>query len=85
MSTGELIVCEPRRNVLIAKDGDTDDPLDAERLAQLRRVGYRTPAGFASYSPFSVPAPTTQPYITPGTENRGNSGPSRTDLSIPSV
>lgn len=35
-----LIVCEPRRNAWIAKDGDKDDPLDAERLAQLLRGGY---------------------------------------------
>jgi transposase len=35
-----LIVCEPRRNALIAKDGDKDDPIDAERLAQLLRGGY---------------------------------------------
>jgi len=36
----ELIVCEPRRNRLIAHDGDKDDPLDAEKLAQLLRGGY---------------------------------------------
>ncbi len=35
-----LLVCEPRRNALIAKDGDKDDPIDAERLAQLLRGGY---------------------------------------------
>jgi transposase len=35
-----LIVCEPRRNALIAKDSDKDDPIDAERLAQLLRGGY---------------------------------------------
>jgi transposase len=35
-----VIVCEPRRNALIAKDSDKDDPLDAERLAQLLRGGY---------------------------------------------
>jgi transposase len=35
-----LIVCEPRRNALIAKDGDKDDPIDAEKLAQLLRGGY---------------------------------------------
>ncbi len=39
----ELIVCEPRRNRLIAKSGDKDDPLDAERLAQLLRGGYLKP------------------------------------------
>jgi transposase len=35
-----LVVCEPRRNALIAKDGDKDDPIDAEKLAQLLRGGY---------------------------------------------
>ena len=36
----ELTVCEPRRNRLIAKDGDKDDAIDAEKLAQLLRGGY---------------------------------------------
>lgn len=36
----ELVVCEPRRNRLIAKDGDKDDDIDAEKLAQLFRGGY---------------------------------------------
>ncbi len=36
----ELVVCNPRRNHLIAKDSDKDDPLDAEKLAQLYRGGY---------------------------------------------
>lgn len=36
----EIIVCEPRRNQLIAKDSDKDDPLDAEKLAGLFRGGY---------------------------------------------
>lgn len=35
-----LIVCEPRRNALVAKDGDKDDAVDAEKLAQLLRGGY---------------------------------------------
>jgi transposase len=35
-----LIVCEPRRNAHIAKESDKDDPIDAERLAQLLRGGY---------------------------------------------
>ncbi|MEX0642517.1 MAG: transposase [Pirellulales bacterium] len=35
-----LIVCEPRRNALIAKESDKDDPIDAEKLAQLLRGGY---------------------------------------------
>jgi transposase len=36
----ELVVCEPRRNHLIANDSDKDDPIDAEKLAQLLRGGY---------------------------------------------
>jgi transposase len=36
----ELIVCEPRRNALIAKEGDKDDPIDAEKLALLFRGGF---------------------------------------------
>lgn len=36
----KIIVAEPRRNALIAKDSDKDDPIDAEKLAQLLRGGY---------------------------------------------
>jgi transposase len=36
----EMVVSEPRRNRLIAKEGDKDDDLDAEKLAQLFRGGY---------------------------------------------
>jgi transposase len=36
----EVCVCDPRRNRLIALDGDKDDPLDAERLARLGQGGY---------------------------------------------
>ena len=36
----EIVVCEPRRNHLIAKDSEKDDPIDAEKLAQLYRGGY---------------------------------------------
>ena len=36
----EVVVCEPRRNSLIAKDSDKDDPIDARKLAQLYRGGY---------------------------------------------
>jgi transposase len=36
----EMVISEPRRNRLIARDGDKDDPLDAEKLAQLYRGGY---------------------------------------------
>jgi hypothetical protein len=35
-----MVVSEPRRNRLIAQDGDKDDDLDAEKLAQLLRGGY---------------------------------------------
>ena len=31
--------CNPRRNALIAKDGDKDDPIDADKLADLY-LGY---------------------------------------------
>lgn len=36
----QLLVCDPRRNHLIAKDSDKDDALDAEKLAHLFRGGY---------------------------------------------
>ncbi len=39
----ELVVCEPRRNSLIAKDSEKDDPIDALKLAQLYRGGYVKP------------------------------------------
>jgi len=35
-----MVVSEPRRNRLIAQDGDKDDDLDAEKLARLLRGGY---------------------------------------------
>lgn len=35
-----LIVCDPRRNHLIAADGDKDDPIDADKLAELAYGGY---------------------------------------------
>jgi transposase len=35
-----VVVCDPRRNHLIAKDSDKDDALDAEKLAQLARGGF---------------------------------------------
>ena len=35
-----LIVCDPRRNKLIACDGDKDDPIDAGKLAILLRGDY---------------------------------------------
>src|ERR1700730_14088767 len=39
----KMVVSEPRRNRLIAKDGDKDDDLDAEKLAQLLRGGFLKP------------------------------------------
>lgn len=36
----QLIVCDPRRNKLIACDGDKDDSIDAGKLAGLLRGGY---------------------------------------------
>lgn len=36
----ELIVCDPRRNNLISSDGDSDDKIDAAKLALLLRGGY---------------------------------------------
>ena len=36
----DLVVCEPRRNKLIACDGDKDDSIDAGKLASLLRGGY---------------------------------------------
>lgn len=35
-----LIVCDPRRNHWIAKEGDKDDDIDAEKLANLLRGGF---------------------------------------------
>jgi transposase len=36
----ELIVCDPRRNALIAKEGEKSDPIDWRKLAALCRGGY---------------------------------------------
>ena len=36
----EVIVCDPRRNAHVAKDGDKDDPIDAEKLNDLDRGGF---------------------------------------------
>ena len=35
-----MVVSQPRRNRLICAEGDKDDPIDAEKLAQLFRGGY---------------------------------------------
>ncbi len=42
-SVDELMICDPRRNSLIAKDSDKDDPIDAQKLAQLYRGGFVKP------------------------------------------
>jgi transposase len=39
----DVVVSEPRRNRLIAKEGDKDDDIDAEKLAQLLRGGFVKP------------------------------------------
>jgi transposase len=39
----EFVICEPRRNHLIAKEGEKDDPIDAGKLADLFRGGYLKP------------------------------------------
>ncbi|MBI1826438.1 MAG: transposase [Planctomycetes bacterium] len=39
----QITACDPRHNHLIAKDSDKDDPIDAEKLAQLLRGGYVKP------------------------------------------
>lgn len=36
----QTIVCDPRRNGYVAKDGDKDDPIDAEKLNDLYRAGF---------------------------------------------
>ncbi len=36
----ELVVSEPRRNRLVAEDGDKDDPIDGGKLALLLRGGF---------------------------------------------
>lgn len=35
-----VVVCDPRRNHLVAKDSDKDDAIDAEKLARLARGGF---------------------------------------------
>jgi transposase len=36
----QLVVCDPRKNALIAKDGDKDDPIDAGKLNDLQIGGF---------------------------------------------
>ena len=38
--TDETVVCDPRRNAHVAKDGDKSDPIDAEKLNTLYRSGH---------------------------------------------
>jgi len=38
-----VVVCDPRRNHLIAKDSDKDDAIDAEKLGRLYQGGYVKP------------------------------------------
>ncbi len=47
MNVDELVVCEPQRNHWIARDSDQDDPIDAEKLANLYRGGYLKPVHLA--------------------------------------
>jgi len=42
-SVDEAMVCDPRRNGLIVKDGDKDDPIDAGKLCDLYCGGYLRP------------------------------------------
>lgn len=39
-SADEMMVCDPRRNAHVTKDGDKDDPIDAEELNDLYRGGF---------------------------------------------
>ncbi len=43
----EVVVCDPRRNALIGKESDKDDPIDAEKLGQLYRGGFVRPVHHA--------------------------------------
>ncbi len=42
-----VIVCDPRRNRLIAAEGDKADPIDAAKLLALARGGYVRPVHHA--------------------------------------
>jgi transposase len=39
----QVIVCDPRRNAYVGKDGDKDDPIDAEKLNDLFRANLIRP------------------------------------------
>ena len=36
----QLVICDPRRNRLVSRDGDSDDAIDARKLASLLRGGF---------------------------------------------
>jgi transposase len=42
-----MIVCDPHRNALVAKEGDKDDPIDWRKLAALLRGGFLKPVHHA--------------------------------------
>lgn len=42
-AVSEMVVCDPFRNALIAKDGDKSDAIDWRKLAELYRGGYVRP------------------------------------------
>jgi transposase len=44
----EMVVCDPHRNALIAKDGDKSDALDWRKLAALYRGGFIKPVHHAA-------------------------------------
>jgi transposase len=50
----EITVCDPRRNHLIAKDGDKDDPIDTVKLLELARGGYVRPVHHAESEDRSI-------------------------------
>lgn len=47
-SVDGALVCDPRRNALIAKEGDKDDPIDAGKLCDLYLGGYLRPVPHAA-------------------------------------
>ena len=40
LEADDVAICDPRRNHLIAKESDKDDPIDVEKLARLYQGGY---------------------------------------------
>ena len=39
LAVDEMVICDPRRNALICKDGDKTNRIDARKLAELSRAG----------------------------------------------